>query len=122
MSEPVPEAILQSVIKHVNSSSFISVALNDQLVYIAINSIACAYLKLEPKDIVGKAVLEKYPEVTASKNHRNILTAFSGETIENELIESRMGDTLITSYKPYLYRNKVVAVVVKGKKSRMKSN
>ncbi len=122
MPDTVPEKILKQVLNHVNSSPYISVALNDKLIYIAINSIACSYLHLENKDIIGQAALEKYPEVIASKNHRNILTALSGATIENELIESRMGDTLITSYKPYLYKNKVVAVVIEGKKSRMKSD
>jgi hypothetical protein len=109
---------LNEVINEVNDSSNICVAVDTTLKYIAVNETACGYLRVEPGNILGKYMLELYPEITASRNHRNILKALSGLPVNNEPIESRMGDLLLTSYKPVKSGERIIAVIVCGKLQR----
>ena len=44
-----------------------------------------------------------------------MLHALSGHSIDNELIESRMGDILVTSYRPSFFEGNVKAIVLVGK-------
>jgi hypothetical protein len=115
MSEVSVESKLRAVIAEVKGNENICVALDEQLEYIAISDTACRYLCVKAENLLGKNMLEVYPEITASRNHRNILKAFSGVTIKNEPIESRMGDLLLTSYNPVLSAGCVIAVIVCGK-------
>jgi len=92
----------------------ISVAVDAKIQYIAVNDAACAHLNIKPGDLIGKSALDIYPEIIASENHRNILKALSGESIDGELIESRAGALLLTSYRPVFLEESVKAIILTG--------
>lgn len=97
--------------QEVNKSRDICVAVDKHLVYIGLNETACSYLKIKPEDLIGKSAIHAFPEIIASRNHRNMLKALSGEHITGELIESRMGHLLDTTYTP-VYNGKEVKAVI----------
>ena len=96
----------------VNKNTGISTAVDADLTYVAINEVACNYLKLTPEALLGKVAIEVFPEVIASRNHRNILRAMSGIKIDSDLVESRMGDILDVSYTPVWVNKEVKAVIL----------
>jgi len=102
------------VVKEVMASPDFSVAVDEKIQYIAVNDVTCEYLNIKPEDLLGKNALDIYPEIIASKNHRNILKAISGESIEGELIESRTGGLFITSYRPVFMDEQVKAIILTG--------
>lgn len=102
------------VINTVNESDKICVAVDEHLNYIALNNVACSYLKIPPDDLIGKCAIQVFPEIIASRNHRNILRALSGKFIESDLVESRKGDILKTSYTPVFIDNQVKAVILQA--------
>lgn len=102
------------IIKTVLSSDKICVAVDDHLNYIAINKVACDYLNIPPENLIGKCAIQVFPEIIASRNHRNILRALSGKFIESDLVESRKGDILKTSYTPVLIDQQVKAVILEA--------
>jgi hypothetical protein len=106
---------LDSVVETVNSNEGISVAIDKQLTCIALNDTACQYLKIRPTDLLGKIAIEVYPEIIASRNHRNILRAMSGIHIPSDLVESRMGDILESSYTPVVVDREVKAVILNAR-------
>ena len=105
---------LELVINTVNASNEICVAVDEHLNYIALNKLACSYLMIQPEDLLGKCAIQVFPEIIASRNHRNILRALSGKFIESDLVESRKGDILKTSYTPVFIENEVKAVILQA--------
>ena len=102
------------VIKPVLESDQICVAVDEHLNYIALNKVACSYLNIQPEDLIGKCAIQVFPEIIASRNHRNILRALSGKIIEADLVESRKGDILKTSYLPVFIEGQVKAVILQA--------
>jgi PAS domain-containing protein len=100
------------VATEVAGSKNICVAIDKELHYLAFNEAACAYLKIRAADLLGKSALQVYPEIIASRNHRNILRALSGEVIVDDLVESRMGNILKASYRPVFVNKEVQAVIL----------
>jgi PAS domain-containing protein len=96
----------------VHASHDICVAIDEQLNYIAFNDKACKYLRIKATDMIGRSALQVYPDIVASRNHRNILRAISGITIPLDLVESRMGDILKASYTPVFVEKEVKAVIL----------
>ncbi|MBI3520603.1 MAG: PAS domain-containing protein [Bacteroidetes bacterium] len=107
--------LYERVIKEVHESPNITVALNENCEYIAVNSVACDYLEMKANMLLGKSALDLYPEITASLNHRNILKALSGHSLDNQRVESRKGHILRTSYRPFSLDGTVKAIVISGK-------
>lgn len=58
--------LFERVINEVHESSNVTVALNENCEYIAVNSVACNYLGIEASTLLGKSALDLYPEITAS--------------------------------------------------------
>ena len=102
------------VINTVNTSDQICVAVDEHLNYIALNMQACSYINIEPGELVGKCAIQVFPEIIASRNHRNILRALSGKFIEGDLVTGRKGDILKTSYTPIFIDNQVRAVILQA--------
>ena len=102
------------VIKPVLESDQICVAFDEHLNFIVLNKVACSYLNIQPEDLIGKCAIQVFPEIIASRNHRNILRALSGKFIDADLVESRMGDILQTSYRPVFMQGQVKAVILKA--------
>jgi PAS domain-containing protein len=102
----------KEVIWNVTNSPDICVAIDQQLYCLALNEMACSYLNIKPEDLLGKSALQVYPEIVASRNHRNILKALTGIPIISDLVESRKGDILRASYQPVFVDNEVRAVIL----------
>src|SRR4051812_46305736 len=111
MTPILSEDFYKEIIQRVMDSPHISVAVDEKIQYIAVNDVACTYLKIKSTDLLGKSALDLYPEIIASKNHRNMLKALSGLSLDDELIESRMGDLLVTSYRPFFMEGQVKAII-----------
>ncbi len=107
-----PDQFYDQVISDVMKSKDICVAVDEHLNYIALNQVAFTYLHIKQDDLLGKNAIQVFPEIIASRNHRNILKALSGKFIAGELIESRMGDILETSYTPVIFDKEVKAVIL----------
>ena len=75
-------------------------------------ALACSYLKIKPETLVGKSAVQVYPEIIASKNHRNMLRAHSGVKIPEDFVETRMGDIVKVSYTPVVIDKEVKAVIL----------
>ena len=80
-----------------------------------VNEVTCEYLANDADDLIGKSILDLYPGMTASKNHRNLLKALSGETIK-DIILSHVSDLkLETTYVPVITGNRVTGISVTAK-------
>jgi PAS domain S-box-containing protein len=91
------------------------VVFDRNLNYIMVNETACKTLDRPSSDIIGKCIIDLYPEIIASKNHRNLLSALSGHTIQDD-IPSLSGTKLYsTLYKPVTIDGKVMGILVKSK-------
>jgi PAS domain-containing protein len=108
------ENFYDEVTREVMECLDICVAIDEHLAYIALNEVACQYLGIEAEDLIGISAIEKFPEIIASRYHRNMLRALSGEMIESDLVESRVGDVLRTSYTPVLAGTEVKAVILRA--------
>ena len=108
------EDFYDDVTREVMESNDICVAVDEHLTYIALNEVACRYLCIQADDLVGISAIQRFPEIIASRNHRNMLRALSGDVIESDLVESRMGDILETSYTPVYSGKEVKAVILRA--------
>jgi hypothetical protein len=114
MKKYTVEDFYEGVTREVMECSDICVAVDEHLSYIALNEVACQYLGIQAEAFIGISAIQKFPEIIASRNHRNMLRALSGEVIESDLVESRVGDVLRTSYTPVLAGKEVKAVILRA--------
>jgi hypothetical protein len=108
------DLFVELVLNTVLSNDQICIAPDEHLNYIALNKPASAYLNIQPEALPGKCALQVFPEIIASRNHRNILRALTGIFIETDLVESRQGDILKTSYTPICIDQQVKAVILEA--------
>jgi len=93
----------------------ITLVFDRNLNYIMANENACKALNRPSSDLLGKCIIDLYPETIASKNHRNLLSALSGHTIEDG-ISAANGSTFYSAlYKPIKIDGQVMGVLVKSK-------
>lgn len=95
-------------------SSKIAVVLDQDLVYLAANSKACERLGCKEDDLIGRNILDIYPQMIASENHRNLLSALDGKTIT--AIIHTAGVLFEVLYCPFLFNEKVEGIFVVAKK------
>src|SRR5688572_25081719 len=85
----------------------ICIALDSHLNFIAANGSACSHFQKSEYELIGRCILDLYPAIIASKNHRNFLRALAGQIIENDLVSSVTGERFITKYEPLLIDEQV---------------
>jgi len=112
MLTATPANIYEFITDEVNSRSGIAVALDPHLNYLAVNQEACAHLRKHSNELLGNSILDLFPSIIASKNHRNLLRAASGETILNDTIETVNGVNFFATYDPLIIDRQVRAVFV----------
>jgi hypothetical protein len=95
------------------AEQYLEVVFDKELNYLKLNKAACEHLKVKPADIIGKNILSVYPDVVASKNHRNLLKALNG-LIVNDFLKGRLGDDFHAFYKPIMKEEQVIGVFVKA--------
>jgi PAS domain-containing protein len=78
--------------------------------YLFVNKATCIRLSKKPYELIGENLLELYPEVTASENHRNLLRAINGEILSNRLIRGKDGFLFTTHYEPLIRNNNLIGV------------
>src|SRR5688572_27148446 len=99
--------------KHRFSETFISesiekttivAAFDQELRYMFLNPAACKHMNAEPESLLGKSIIDVYPDIIASRNHRNLLRALEGEVI-HDIIEGRFGHRMESHYEPVFEKN-----------------
>lgn len=95
-------------------SSDIVVVFDSGLNYVYVNHAACIQLDRKPEQLIGKSIIDLYPEIIASRNHRSLLRAFQGETLHG-VIESRKASFFETFYEPVFAGGQVVRVIVRAR-------
>src|ERR1700755_1850709 len=78
------EQILRTVLDSIED---IVVVFDTDLNYLLANAAACKLLHKQKCEVEGKNMLELFPTLTASKSHRDLLKAVSGEPVTNALSE-----------------------------------
>jgi hypothetical protein len=91
--------------------------LDNELNYSLVNHAACEQLKRTSESLVGKCILDVYPQMTASVNHRNLLRALEGNTI-TEVVEGLHGEYFRSAYRPVSFLGKITHVLVRASKIR----
>ena len=81
--------------------------------YVYLNEPGCRVLNVSLSDIVGHCILEMYPHIIASSNHRNLLKCLSGETI-NAIITGREGHHFATLYRPVYIDEQIEGIFVRS--------
>ena len=110
------EAILTITL---NNTEDVVVVFDTDLNYLLANTAACKLLAKQKQEIEGKNLLELFPNLTASKSHRYLLQALSGEQVLNAITEgtfTRAGAKYSSSYYPLKIKEKVSAILVITKK------
>ncbi len=91
------------------------IALDAHLNFIAANDTACSHFNKSEYELVGRCILDLFPALIASKNHRNFLRALAGQIIENDHVVSMSGDRFNANYEPLVLNDEVKAVLVTAK-------
>jgi hypothetical protein len=107
----------REIVHSVMSDKDIAVLFDDELKYSLINSAACKQLNRTSESLMGKCILDLYPEITASENHRNLLRALEGDIV-NEVIPGSRGEYFRSIYRPVSFLGKITHVLVKASKIR----
>ncbi len=87
------------------------VIFDKELQYMYVNETVLTFLARKPEELLGNSILEVYPDVIASDNHRNLLKALSGETIEEVLQGRTPGIFFNAVYTPITLKKSVVGVL-----------
>ena len=95
------------------SSKDISVLLDAKLNYLLVNKAACDLLNKSASELIGRSIIDLYPSMIASANHRNLLKALNGEMIRDyELISN--DKKFMASYIPVFEKKTVIGVLSKA--------
>ena len=114
--QPTPTNKLIDFLEHeVLSNSEISIAVDAHLNYLVVNDAAAKSLGRQSWELIGSNIVELYPSIIASKNHRNLLKASNGELIENDLVKNRLGELFVTTYQPIIIDHQVKAIIIVAK-------
>ena len=81
--------------------------------YVYLNEPGCRVLNVSPRDVLGHCIIEIYPHIIASANHRNLLKCLSGETI-NAIITGREGGHFATLYRPVHMNERIEGIFVRS--------
>jgi hypothetical protein len=104
------------LINTIVSDQGVAMLFDDQLNYVAVSAPACIHFRMKKEELIGRCVLDIFPDIIASANHRNMLRALKGESIMNSRIVSRMGIPMETSYIPVYPDGYVKGILVYAKK------
>jgi PAS domain S-box-containing protein len=90
-----------------------------QLNYLLVNEAACKLLHKTKSELLGKNLLDLFPQLTASNSHRYLLQAISGQSVKSALSEgtfTKAGAKYISNYYPLIKNSEVRAVLAVTKK------
>jgi len=110
------EILLKLVIENIDD---IVVVFDADLNYLIVNDAACNLLQMQKHKLIGKNLLELFPNLTASNSHRQLLHALSGKTTMDARSEgtfTREGAKYTTSYHPLKNKGMVFAILAITKK------
>ncbi len=100
----------------VKSASDITVLFDKRLNYVALNAAALRHLKMAEEELIGRCILDLFPHLIASPNHKNLLRALEGESIMNFELKSMNGVLFKTSYIPILPDGLIKGILVNAQK------
>jgi PAS domain S-box-containing protein len=116
---PSHDQLPSALAAFVHGSQDMVVVLDAELNYLAMNETACRLLRKTEAELIGKNLLDVFPQLTASTSHRMLLqTISSGEIAEGVLTQgtfTRQGAQYSTDYYPLQKdgRTKAVLAVTK---------
>jgi PAS domain-containing protein len=103
-----------NLVNEVMAAQDVSVIFDTKLNYLLVNKAACECLNKKASELIGRSIIDLYPSIIASANHRNLLKAANGETILDFEIKSDDGKAVYVSYIPVLEKEKVIGVLTKS--------
>src|SRR5947207_2630343 len=109
------EDVYEFVTNEINSKENIAIALDPDLKYLSLNQNACKFLMKEEYELIGQCVIDLFPSIIASRNHRNLLKAAAGETIKNDIVEGTSGARFIVTYEPLFIDHQVRVIFILAK-------
>jgi PAS domain-containing protein len=104
------------IIQTVLSAPDIAILFDNQLNYVALNDNACRHFDRKKEELLGRCVLDIYPDIIASANHRNMLRALDGEAILNCRVTGRTGILFNISYIPVFPEGSVKGILLNAQK------
>lgn len=107
------------LIEAIRKTDDIAVLFDEQLNYVALNDAAFIHMQRTSEELIGRCILDLFPDVIASSNHRNLLRALSGETIINSRLKGRLGDEFIATYMPVFFENSIIGIAVNAQKIKV---
>jgi PAS domain-containing protein len=111
--------LIPTFINSVLNRKEISVLFDVNLRYVLVNDTACNYLNKRSEELIGKTIMDLYPQLLTSQNLRNLIKAAKGNELM-DVIEDREGTLYATVYQPLLKNKEVryVHVVAYKRKTR----
>jgi PAS domain-containing protein len=103
------------LVNEVMHAKGVSAIFDSKLNYLLVNKATCDELDKTASDLIGRSIIDLFPNIIASANHRNLLKALNGETILNYEIESLKGKRFLVSYIPVKEKDKIIGVLTKAK-------
>ena len=100
----------------VASDSEITVVFDKDLNYTFLNEAACKQLGRSLKDLIGKCILDIFPEVAYTPNHKNLIKAMHGEMIKDYILTTNSSTSYKCTYKPVKINGTITSVIVKAVK------
>jgi PAS domain S-box-containing protein len=112
------ELVLQNdlVENVINSSVDVIAVFDQQLKYIMVNKYGCEIYNMPAEKMIGRSLLEVFPQVVGSPMHQELQQAFAGEIIHNPYYKSRISDKVLENFYIPLRdkENKIYSVLVVG--------
>ena len=105
------EISVSEIEKLIMESNNISIFFDQNLCYKIVNNAACEHIQMKAKELLNKNILDLFPEIVASANHRNLLRALDGLSIRTT-VPDRNGKLFKCRYKPIYQNGKVLGVLV----------
>jgi len=101
---------------HAESDDIVAI-FDRYLRYVHLNEAGCKQLNTNADDLLGRNIVDMYPHIIASTNHRNLLKCLGGEEIRS-VITGRDGELFSTVYLPIFMSRRVEGIYVRSRRSR----
>ncbi len=89
---------------------------DENLHFVLVNKAGCEHLGKSADQLIDHGMLDVFPQMTSSKNHRNLLRALGGTSIADDFIESSFGPLFQCTYTPLIKNSKVSGVLLKARR------
>lgn len=103
----------ESLVKEILNSRSTVILFDTKLNYAVVNETACEQLNKDASELIGKNILDVFPDAIASGIHRSLLRALHGETIRENIISILSNKRFHVLYEPVYVNGKIAGVLTK---------